>query len=137
WVGYHGPAHGAIHVYVGEAFWGLPFVQGRDPYSVLYRNTARLSQPDRPVTLLVYDTRREIAFSTADRPPAIEPALATRAVEAGRGGGGRWGTLGGDGGGPHASGFPPTQNAPAPAHPPPPPGRSRAAPLRAAPRGAR
>jgi len=48
---YHGETHGAIHVYVGEDFWSLPFVQGRDPYSVLYRNTARGGLPDRPVTL--------------------------------------------------------------------------------------
>jgi hypothetical protein len=81
---YHGEAHGAIHVYVGEDFWSLPFVQGRDPYSVLYRNSARGGLPDRPVTLLVYDTHRDVAFSSAERPPALEPGLSARAVEASR-----------------------------------------------------
>ncbi|PYQ47156.1 MAG: hypothetical protein DMF78_24460, partial [Acidobacteria bacterium] len=107
---YHGEAHGAIHVYVGEDFWSLPFVQGRDPYSVLYGNTARLVQPDRPVTLLVYDTRREIAFSTADRPPALDPALAERAVEAGRARGGLWTMLEIDGVQHHAYLFATTEN---------------------------
>src|SRR5262249_51640319 len=72
----------------------------------------------RPVTLLVYDTRREIAFSTADRPPAIEPALATRAVEAGRAGGGLWATLEVDGGGHHAHVFATTRNVYALGYPP-------------------
>ena len=99
---YHGEAHGAIHVYVGEDFWSLPFVQGRDPYSVLYRNTARIGLPDRPVTLLVYDTHRDVAFSSAERPPALDPALARRAVDAGRGGGGTWTVLEVDGAPQHA-----------------------------------
>jgi len=94
---YHGQAHGAIHVYVGEDFWSLPFVQGRDPYSVLYRNTARGGLPDRPVTLLVYDTHRDVAFSSAERPPALDPDLATRALEASRRGTGVWTTLEVDG----------------------------------------
>jgi nitrogen fixation/metabolism regulation signal transduction histidine kinase len=78
---------------VGEDFWSLPFVQGRDPYSVLYRNTARGGLPDRPVTLLVYDTHRDVAFSSAERPPALDSGLAARAVEAGRRGEGVWTTL--------------------------------------------
>jgi hypothetical protein len=101
---YHGETHGAIHVYVGEDFWSLPFVQGRDPYSVLYRNTSRGGLPDRPtsVTLLVYDTHRDVAFSSAERPPAVDPALAARAVEAGRRGEGVWATLEVDGLAQHA-----------------------------------
>jgi two-component system, NtrC family, nitrogen regulation sensor histidine kinase NtrY len=94
---YHGDPHGAIHVYVGEDFWSLPFVQGRDPYSVLYRNTARGGLPDRPVTLLVYDTHRDVAFSSAERPPALDPALSARALEARRRGEGVWTTLEVDG----------------------------------------
>ena len=99
---YHGQAHGAIHVYVGEDFWSLPFVQGRDPYSVLYRNTARGGLPDRPVTLLVYDTHRDVAFSSAERPPALDPALGARAVKASREGEGVWTTLEVDGLSQHA-----------------------------------
>jgi nitrogen fixation/metabolism regulation signal transduction histidine kinase len=94
---YHGEAHGAVHVYVREDFWSLPFVQGRDPYSVLYRNTSRSGLPDRPVTLLVYDTRGDVAFSSAERPPALDPALAARALEAGRRDEGVWATLSVDG----------------------------------------
>jgi signal transduction histidine kinase len=94
---YHGEAHGAIHVYVGEDFWSLPFVQGRDPYSVLYRNTSRGGLPDRPVTLLVYDTHRDVAFSSAERPPALDPGLAERALEASRRGEGVWTILPVDG----------------------------------------
>ena len=99
---YHGQAHGAIHVYVGEDFWSLPFVQGRDPYSVLYRNTARSGLPDRPVTLLVYDTHRDVAFSSAERPPALDPGLTARALEASRRGAGVWTTLEVDGMAQHA-----------------------------------
>jgi nitrogen fixation/metabolism regulation signal transduction histidine kinase len=99
---YHGEAHGAIHVYVGEDFWSLPFVQGRDPYSVLYRNTARGGLPDRPVTLLVYDTHRDVAFSSAERPPALDPGLSARAAEASRRGEGVWTTLEVDGVSQHA-----------------------------------
>jgi nitrogen fixation/metabolism regulation signal transduction histidine kinase len=99
---YHGETHGAIHVYVGEDFWSLPFVQGRDPYSVLYRNSARGGLPDRPVTLLVYDTHRDVAFSSAERPPALDPGVAARAVEASRRGEGVWTTLEVDGTSQHA-----------------------------------
>ena len=99
---YHGEAHGAIHVYVGEDFWSLPFVQGRDPYSVLYRNTARGGLPDRPVTLLVYDTHRDVAFSSAERPPALDPGLSARAVESSRRAEGVWTTLEVDGVSQHA-----------------------------------
>ena len=99
---YHGETHGAIHVYVGEDFWSLPFVQGRDPYSVLYRNTARGGLPDRPVTLLVYDTHRDVAFSSAERPPALDPALSARAVEASRRSEGVWTTVEVDGIAQHA-----------------------------------
>ena len=102
---YHGQTHGAIHVYVGEDFWSLPFVQGRDPYSVLYRNTARGGLPDRPVTLLVYDTHRDVAFSSAERPPALDPGLTARALEAGRRAAGVWTTLEVDGMAQHADVF--------------------------------
>jgi hypothetical protein len=38
---YHGVAHGAVHVYVAEDFWNLPFIPGRDPYSLLFRTGGR------------------------------------------------------------------------------------------------
>src|SRR5262249_22103430 len=56
-------------------------------------NSARTGLPDRPVTLLVYDTHRDVAFSSAERPPALDPGLAARALEASRRGEGLWTTL--------------------------------------------
>jgi signal transduction histidine kinase len=76
---YHGEAHGGIHVFVGEDFWNLPFVRGRDPYSVLYRTAARGEHADRPLSLLAYGRRGDVLFSSAERPPSLNPALARRA----------------------------------------------------------
>ena len=49
------------------------------------------------MTLLVYDTHRDVAFSSAERPPALDPGLAARALEASRRGEGVWTTLEVDG----------------------------------------
>src|SRR5262249_26483358 len=35
---YHGEVHGAVHVYLGDDAWDLPFLPVRDPYAVLYRS---------------------------------------------------------------------------------------------------
>ena len=75
---YHSQLHGAIHLYVGEDFWNLPFLAGRDPYSVLHRTTSAEAARDRPLTLLVYDVTGEVLFSSADRPPAVLPSLLSR-----------------------------------------------------------
>jgi signal transduction histidine kinase len=77
---YHGEAHGAIHVFVGEDFWNLPFVRGRDPYTVLYRTGARGEHADRPLALLAYGRHGDVLFSSAERPPSLNPALARRAA---------------------------------------------------------
>jgi signal transduction histidine kinase len=87
---YHGAAHGAVHVYVGEDFSSLPFVRWRDPYSVLFRNAARGGVPERPVNLIVWDAHRDVAFSSLERPPALDPALDAAALAASRAGGGHW-----------------------------------------------
>src|SRR5688572_31273008 len=47
------------------------FVEGRDPYSILYRNTARGALAERPLSLLVYDGHRDVEFSSVERPPAL------------------------------------------------------------------
>ncbi|HVR69238.1 MAG TPA: ATP-binding protein [Vicinamibacteria bacterium] len=87
---YHGDLHGAIHLYVKEDFWNLPFVRARDPYSVLFRTASRAAARERPVALVSYHDSREVAFTTVDRPPALDPALAAGLRSGGRG---RWTTL--------------------------------------------
>src|SRR6185503_7244535 len=84
---YHGDLHGAIHLYVKEDFWNLPFVRARDPYSVLFRTASRSATRERPVALVGYRDAREVAFTSVDRPPALDPALAAGLVA---GGPGRW-----------------------------------------------
>jgi len=75
---YHSQVHGAIHIYVGEDFWNLPFLAGRDPYSVLHRTGSAEAARDRPITLLVYDPTGEVLFTSAERPPAVLPGLLSR-----------------------------------------------------------
>jgi two-component system nitrogen regulation sensor histidine kinase NtrY len=78
---YHGVAHGAVHVYVAEDFWNLPFIPGRDPYSLLFRTGGRTAARDPSASLLVYDAQGRVVFSSADRPPALHPELAARVGE--------------------------------------------------------
>jgi signal transduction histidine kinase len=87
---YHGDLHGAIHLYVKEDFWNLPFVRARDPYSVLFRTASRGAARERPVALIGYQAGREVGFTSVDRPPALDPALASGLAA---GGPGRWTTL--------------------------------------------
>jgi signal transduction histidine kinase len=75
---YHSELHGAVHLYVGEDFWNLPFLAGHDPYSVLHRTGSAEAARDRPLTLLVYDVTGEVLFSSAERPPAVLPGLLSR-----------------------------------------------------------
>jgi signal transduction histidine kinase len=75
---YHGEVHGAIHLFVGEDFWNLPFITARDPYSVLHRTTSGEATRDRPITLLVYGPDGDVLFSSAERPPALQAGLAAR-----------------------------------------------------------
>jgi signal transduction histidine kinase len=72
---YHGDLHGAIHLYVKEDFWNLPFVRARDPYSVLFRTASRAAARERPVALVSYGPSRAVVFASVDRPPALDPAL--------------------------------------------------------------
>ena len=72
---YHGQVHGGIQVDVGDDFWNLRFLRSNDPYSVLFRAPAQGAVRDRPVHLVAYDAlSREIVFSSANRPPVIDPA---------------------------------------------------------------
>jgi signal transduction histidine kinase len=76
---YHGQVHGAVHVYVGTDFWNLPFLSGRDPYSVLYRTGVRAMARDRSVELFAMSWGRDVSFTSSDRPPLVGPALILRA----------------------------------------------------------
>ena len=87
---YHGALHGAIHVYVKEDFWNLPFVRARDPYSVLFRTASPAAARERPVALVSYGGAREVVFTSVDRPPALDPDLAAGLRS---GGPGRWTTV--------------------------------------------
>jgi signal transduction histidine kinase len=73
-----GEVRGAVHLYIGEDFWNLPFIPARDPYSVLYRTAGRRGGRGQPAALLVYDAARAKVFSSADRPPALRADLAHR-----------------------------------------------------------
>jgi signal transduction histidine kinase len=75
---YHSDTHGAIHLYVGEDLWNLPFIAGRDPYSILHRTASGEAARDRPITLLAYDPSGEVLFSSVERPPALLPGLLAR-----------------------------------------------------------
>jgi signal transduction histidine kinase len=89
-----GRVFGAVHVYVKDDFWNLPFVEARDPYSVLYRTSPPRSWRAFPLTLLAWDRAGELTFSSADRPPPLTSALAERVRAAPRG---IWTTLAIDG----------------------------------------
>jgi len=75
---YHGQLHGAVHLYVGDDFWNLPFVTARDPYSVLYRTAARAPGRERAVELFAFGWNRDLLFSSAERPPVLTAALLER-----------------------------------------------------------
>ncbi len=112
-LGYHGDVHGALHVQVGDDYWNLPFLRGRDPYSVLFRPGSQASRRARGLVLLVYDPKSgEALFSSAARAPALQPeavrsrlvALRSSAVRSGSGPLGFWSTLHIDGA-PHRTFF--------------------------------
>ncbi|MBI3932349.1 MAG: HAMP domain-containing protein [Acidobacteria bacterium] len=91
---YHGEVHGAVHVYVKDDFWNLPFIRPRDPYSVLYRTSTLGTTRSRPLALLAYDRSRRLLFSSAEQPPALSATLLERVRRHGEG---FWTTLAVDG----------------------------------------
>jgi signal transduction histidine kinase len=94
---YHGALHGAVHLYVGEDHWNLPFLTGRDPYSVLYRPASRTAAVGWAVDLVAFSWEREVRFSSLDRPPTLTAPLVSRVL-----GGPYWTTLeAGEGGARH------------------------------------
>jgi signal transduction histidine kinase len=87
---------GAVHVYVGDDYWNLPFVTSRDPYFELYRKTGGGSPREHNVGLHIWDPSRASLFSLAERPPSLDVSLASEL--AGKGlGAGVWTALSVDG----------------------------------------
>jgi len=81
---------GAVHLYVADDFWNLPFLAGQDPYSVLYRRTPGDLGRRRPLDLVVWNERLGLVFASSERPPALDRDLARRARQSERG---VWATL--------------------------------------------
>jgi signal transduction histidine kinase len=75
---YDGQTHGGVHVFVADDYWNLPFLRGRDPYSILFRTASPPAARERPVALVVYGEHRDVVFSSVDHPPLLEPSLAAR-----------------------------------------------------------
>lgn len=95
---YHAEVHGAVHLYIADDLQALPVAGSRDPYSILFRTTPPPGR-ERPVELIAWSRERALLFSSADRPPALDPALAARMLERPTG---VWATLP-LGGAPHAA----------------------------------
>jgi signal transduction histidine kinase len=85
-----GQTRGAVHVYVADDFWNLPFLRPTDPYSLLYRPAPRAPSLRAPLTLVAYGPQNEVLFTSAERAPAIAPGL-WAGLEPG--GPGRWTVL--------------------------------------------
>jgi len=71
---------GAVHLYVADDFWNLPFLESRDPYPTLFRSATGRQRRERPAHLLVYDEHRDLVFSSSERPPGISEELVRRAA---------------------------------------------------------
>jgi signal transduction histidine kinase len=99
---YHGEVHGAVHVYLAEDFWNLPFLPARDPYSTLFRPLPTEGGRTRTVDLFVYDAAGRLLFSSGERAPALPRELLTRVR---REPAGFWTTLPLEGRGQSASAF--------------------------------
>jgi signal transduction histidine kinase len=84
--------YGAIHVYVGEDFWNLPFVTAADPYFELYRTATGGAPREHNISLVAWDQTRATLFSSVERPPSLDAGIA-RAVQARPAGEGLWGRL--------------------------------------------
>ncbi|MGE0453876.1 MAG: ATP-binding protein [Vicinamibacteria bacterium] len=82
--------HGGVHLYVADDFWNLPFLAGRDPYSVLYRRTPGDLGRRRPLDLVVWNERLGLVFASSERPPTLDRELARRVRDGERG---VWATL--------------------------------------------
>ena len=71
-----GQVRGAIHVYVADDYWSLPFLRTSDPYSLLFRPAPRGPAREDPLVLAAYGRGGEVVFSSVERTPALPAALA-------------------------------------------------------------
>ena len=91
---YHGEVHGAVHIYLGDDAWDLPFLPRRDPLSALYRSGPRIPARGEALDLTVYAPATRVVFTSAERPSSLTPALLERLRQAPEG---FWTTLPVDG----------------------------------------
>jgi signal transduction histidine kinase len=66
-----GEVRGAVHVYVADDFWNLPFLRSTDPYSLLYRPAPRAPSLRTPLALVAYGPQSDVIFSSVERAPAV------------------------------------------------------------------
>jgi signal transduction histidine kinase len=76
-----GHAWGALHVYVADDFWNLPFLPARSPYASLYSPVAPADPRGRALVLMAYDRARVLQFASHDQPPTLDEALLARLRE--------------------------------------------------------
>ncbi|HEY6548359.1 MAG TPA: hypothetical protein VI589_10650, partial [Vicinamibacteria bacterium] len=79
---YHGEVHGAVHVFLGDDAWDLPFLPRRDPYTALFRSAPSPAHREENLALTVFARPDGVAFASAERPPALSPELRQRLREA-------------------------------------------------------
>lgn len=75
---YHGEVHGAVHLYLGDDAWDLPFLPRRDPYTALFRSAPFPGVREEGLELTVFSRPDGVAFTSAERPPTLSPALRSR-----------------------------------------------------------
>lgn len=75
---YHGEVRGAVHLYLGDDAWDLPFLPRRDPMSALYRSAPEGPAREESLELAVFAPPSRVLFASAERPPGLTPALLQR-----------------------------------------------------------
>ncbi len=89
-----GQVRGAVHVYVADDFWNLPFLRTSDPYSLLFRPAPRAPVRQDPLVLIAYGRGGDVTFSSVERTPPLPTALAANLQPEGPG---EWTVLSVDG----------------------------------------
>jgi signal transduction histidine kinase len=75
---YHGEVHGAVHLYLGDDAWDLPFLPQRDPIGALYRSGPGVPAREEALDLTVYAPATRVVFTSAERVPSLTPPLLER-----------------------------------------------------------
>ena len=82
---YHGEVHGAVHLYLGDDAWDLPFLPRRDPMSALYRSAPEGPAREESLDLAVFAPPSRVLFASAERPPGSHPGAPPTARGVARG----------------------------------------------------